>query len=210
MTCDKGFESQYLSYIIACALPPWSSWTWTRLTKESRSPEMGFPTIMLFTGIQRMAGLHVILLHSPAAMVYGIITWRCLAHLKGWHKKMHDHGEKHLHTRRRGVFFSPSTDTWPYSTPPGRTQHFTATKQSSWVTIHALSLDNREHTRCLKGRRTGQQKTQCQGSKQHDGHIPKGRILHAMLRRFVAAQVKHFGWASSTCSLMLTPAGTLT
>lgn len=111
---------------------------------------------------------------------------------------MHAHDEKHLHTWRWGhSVFSPSTDTWPHSTPPGWTQHFTATKQSSWVTTHAQSLDNSKHTRCLKDKDGGQANRKSSAraaNNMMDTFQKAGFCMPCYTNRFDTDQVKHFGW----------------
>lgn len=97
----------------------------------------------------------------------------------------------HMKKRTQGVFFSP------HSAAPGECKHFTTTKQSSWVTIHALSLDNSKHTRCLKdkdGRQANRKSSARAANNMMDEFQKAGFCMPGYTNRFDTDQVKHFGW----------------
>lgn len=152
----KDLNPQCLGYIIVCALAHWSSWTPTRLTNGSLSPVMGFFSSFFVPSCFSQTCTECF---SCMSSCFGGIKWRCLAQTQRVTYKTVDactsrKAPAHRKERPRSVF-SPSTDTRPQSTARGEHNatlhsHKTTTKQSSWVRIHALSLDNSKHTRCLK------------------------------------------------------------
>lgn len=203
MTCNKGFKpavSQLYNRICLSQLIQLDSQQINKWKPRSCNglPPLLFTLIMCFTNMFGMLDLHVTISHLQQGWLKDALR-RHIPNKHKWKRRFMPKRKKKSTCAQKWL----QSCTQPSLNPQLgivwiQTRRFTATEQSSWVRIHAPSLDNSGHTRCLKdedGRWANRQSGASAANNMMDA-VQKSGFCTAWCYadRFGVNQVKHFGW----------------